>query len=430
MDTTQQHYDSMVDISESAVRDVESYQAWATGYGVQTCEGFQLWSSEDGVDYSVWTNQDLPAASPVLYVPSDMILSGQQAIQIFNPTGQELEAAEILLKSLNVKDNERLLFYLMVHVLVEYEQGTQSAWYPWLNALPRQFFNGPSMTDVCFECLPPLVRSLASMQRTTCFNLCRTIADKVDCLSTETRNNDALLKWAFQIVATRSIQCEDDGDWKLIPLVDMLQHRGTEDASSIQSYDELTDVSIVWNEEGSCQVNTLQDIPAGAPLCRSYGDPTNPSWLFARYGFLDEAAPATFCKMLFPHVDDKLVNMGYQHNRMLFYKDTGDVSEEVWDVLLYQVLGENAARRREFYTAHMDGDIATKQRFHEQYWPQVSATLYEHVNGFLKQLDQLSAKAQSKDVNEHPRLPLILQHNQFVRETFEAVKARNFPGQE
>ena len=36
----------------------------------------------------------------------------------------------------------------MVKILAEYENGQQSPYYPWLNAMPRQFFNGVAMTGM------------------------------------------------------------------------------------------------------------------------------------------------------------------------------------------------------------------------------------------------------------------------------------------
>ena len=99
-----------------------------------------------------------------------------------------------------------------------------------------------------------------------------------------------------------------------------------------------TEIDYSFDPEGNCNVFTTCDVAAGSPLRMSYGDPTNPSFLFARYGFLDEESPATFCKIMIPHENDQLKNIGYANNRMLFYKDTGDTSEEVWDVLLYQIL--------------------------------------------------------------------------------------------
>jgi len=126
--------------------------------------------------------------------------------------------------------------------------------------------------------------------------------------------------------------------------------------------------------------------------------------------------------------------MGYDHSRMLFYKDTGDVSEEVWDVLLYQNLGAQAKSNPEmlqvqqaFYQAHMNGDYETKQAIHNQYFAETSAALRDHVDSFLEKLDSLSAKAEGKNISDHPRLPLILRHNEFVKETFLAVRAKQWP---
>ena len=118
----------------------------------------------------------------------------------------------------------------------------------------------------------------------------------------------------------------------------------------------------------------------------------------------------------------QLVDMGYDYSRMLFYKDTGDVSEEVWDVLLYKQLESDKATQQAFYQAHMSGDVETKSAMHQHFYAATSAALQKHVDSFLEQLDVLSRKGEGKDFNEHPRLPLILKHNEFVKETFMAVK--------
>ena len=157
----------------------------------------------------------------------------------------------------------------------------------------------------------------------------------------------------------------------------------------------------------------------------TYADPTNPSFLFARYGFMDESSPATFCKIMITRPTQELKDMGYDHSRMLFYKDTGDVSQEVWDVLLYQVLGEiNPMDQQTFYQAHMNGEYEMKQTFHSQYFAQTLAKLQNHVDNFLEELDELMAKIDSSDQTIHPRLPLLLKHNEFVKQTFMTVKAR------
>mmetsp|Transcript_25568 Transcript_25568/g.60452 ORF Transcript_25568/g.60452 Transcript_25568/m.60452 type:complete len:511 (-) Transcript_25568:130-1662(-) len=451
--------DGVLNIDETAEREIEGFLEWSESCGVQRCNGFELvpttetvtTNSRDGHindimlyrnDISAVTYEDLNAGDPVVWVPNEMILSSYQCYEEF---GGYLEDAETLLRSLNVY-HQRRHFVLMIKILLEYEKGVESPWFPWLNSLPRYYSNGASMTDFCVECLPPLVGSLVMKERTRLKKMLN--LQKLPFLRDDTKNNRKLIEWAWQIVFTRAFDYdainneiysgtsnndddEDDrndnddetkvmGDLCIVPVVDMFNHGSAE-----------TEVHISFDEDGNCLAETTRDVPAGTPLRFRYADPTNPSFLLARYGFLDEYSPATFCKLMYPHVNQQLKDVGYAHNRMLFYHDTGDVSGEVWDVLLYQLLGSaNAARRREFFQAHMNGDDETKYRMHEQYYGETSQQLLHHIDMTVLELDELCAKAEGKDFNtirdEHPRLPLILRHNDFVRETFLRVRSRYF----
>ena len=411
----------LINIDETAPRDVGTLKDWSDACGVQHSGGFQL-STDIGPDYwpdfgmdvSAVTTQELPAGSPVLWVPSQMMLSSSRAYAEFTQQyGPDvLEDAEKLLYSLNASDQLRQ-YYLMLKLLVEYEKGVESPWYPWLNSLPRYYSNAASMTSFCYKCLPPLAAKIAMKERANLNHL--STAKRVPFLSQETKGSAELWRWAYQIVYTRSFEANIGGidDLVITPMADCFNHAAE------------SDIDVQYDDEGNCLVQTIRDVPAGSQLRMQYADPTNPSFLFARYGFLDESSPATFCKILLPHVSNELKNMGYSHSRMLFYKD-GEVSQEVWDVLLYQLLSSNIKTRRELYKAHMEGDYETKQRLHQQFFPQTSAKLLEHIDGFLGQLDALSAKAAGRDIKDHPRLPLIMRHNEFVRQTFLAVRARYY----
>ena len=188
-----------------------------------------------------------------------------------------------------------------------------------------------------------------------------------------------------------------------------------------------TEVDISFDDEGNCYGYSTTDIPGGSPLRISYGCPTNPSHLFATYGFLDETSPATFCKIMNIESTQELRNIGLDHSRMLFYKDTGEITAEVWDVILYTVLedieDDDRQTQRAFYQAYMNGDEGTKNAIHQQYFPMTSRVIQIHVNSFIEQLDQLLDEAARKDINEHPRIPLIIEHNEFVKKTFMNVKA-------
>jgi len=407
---------SFVDVQESTPRDITAMEQWSYQCGVQGVEGLQLVSDSEattnaiqqGSDFFLSTAYEIPANSPVLFVPSEMILSSNKIVEEYG----RLEDAEKLITSLNA-ESELRQYYLMLKILVEWERGDESPWFPWLNAMPRYFSNAASMTPFCYKCLPSLMASLAMKERA---NLNHLQVKRVPFLTEETRGNADLWIWAYQIVYTRSFEANNgSGDLLIAPMADYINH-ATE-----------TEVTMGFDEEGNCHVQTVKDVPAGSPLRISYGDSTNPSFLFARYGFLDESAPATFCKYMPPHVSKELKEMGYAHNRMLFYKDTGDVSQEVWDVLLHQILSSsNIAKKRQLYKAHMENDFETKQALHEQYYPETSQKLLEHIDDFIHQLDELSSKSMGRDINEHPRLPLILRHNEFVRNSFLAVRARFF----
>lgn len=393
-----------INFEENAPRDVPPFEEWAAQCGVQRAGGFQL-TSEDNLDWSAFTSEDLATGSPVVYVPGNMVLS---STRIRQELGSELDAASDYLSRLGSNAESLPQFALLVKVLMEYEQQENSPYYPWLNSLPRLYFNAVSMTHFCHECLPPLVFSLSREKMVKLGNFCDAL-EKVTVLTDFTKSNKDLIKWAFNIVTTRAFG--EDEEKTIVPLGDYFNH-GTE-----------TEVDMSFDEEGNCNVFTTRDVPAGSPLRMSYGCPTNPSKLFAVYGFLDESSPATFCKIMTIKPTDELKNLGLDFSRMLFYKETGDISEEVWDVLLYETLKDNREHQQSFYEAHMRGDANTKQEFHQHYFPQTSAALAKHVDTFLKQLETLMEKTVGVDPVTHPRLPLIMQHNEYVKETFLAVKA-------
>jgi hypothetical protein len=111
---------------------------------------------------------------------------------------------------------------------------------------------------------------------------------------------------------------------------------------------------------------------------------------------------------------------------MLFYHQTGDVSDEVWDVLLYELLGQQQDynTQRVLYEAHTTGDYNTKRSIHETYYGQTRQALLDHIDGFLGDLERLGEKSYGRSIDEHPRLPLIMSHNDFVKQTFLNVRSK------
>ena len=392
-----------LDIAESAPRDIVSLYDWASNYGIQTCDGFELTSQDGGYDVYAITNQNIPSETPILCVPNELILTANKARLEF---GSDVTTAE---NTLILSDH--FSFYLFLKILKEYELGDQSYWYTWLNSLPRYYSTGSSMTDYCFSCLPPYAAKQAQEEkaRVKRFQLA---LDTIPFLSPETKSNSELINWAYNVVQTR-YQENSGGDYCLIPMCDYFNHGGS---SSV-------DVYVTFDDDGNCYATSLRDIGAGEALRICYCDPTNPSQILAKYGFLDESSTTTYCKWIAEEPSSEIFQMGYP-SKMLFSND-GGISNEVWDILLYTELGKISPEQQQaFYQAHTVGDEDTKSTYHNQYFGQTLAALQQHLSYVLNELEELSVWQMTKQDNagEHPRLPLIMRHNEMVKNIFLMVQ--------
>ena len=398
---------SVIDLRPSSTgRDVYAMEEWARGYGVQTAPGVEL-VTEDRQDYGVRASQGISAGSPVMFVPASLVLSSSAIQQEF---AGGLDGAEQILTQVGAAD--RLpLFRLMVKILREYELGMESPYYAWLNSMPKLFYNGVAMSDACFEALPPYVARLA-------FNERQNFAYDFDALSRggvplspETTRNEDIAKWAYNIALTRHQVVIPAVEKKISPLADMLNH-GT-----------YPNVEITYDDQGNCMVTAMYDIPAGSPLTVSLGDPSNPSPMFATYGFLEDDTPGIFCKAL--EHEGEMQELGYGFKDMLFGTQTGEISAQVWDVFLYKLLKDNNDENQtNFLTAVRNNDEGTKQQVAQQYFPYTLQALKDHVDGTIGLINQLIMKANTYDRTTHPRVVIIIAHNELVKETFEKVQSQ------
>ena len=156
---------STIDVAENAQRDLAPLMQWAVNCGLQTSDGFDVrqMQSQDGLDDAcVITTQNLPRDSPILYVPNEVMMTGEKArLEL----GSEASSAEQMLSGFY--DQEEISkFYLFLKLLWEFELGQQSPYFTYLNSLPRFFSNGASMTDFCYGCLPPYAAGLALADKT------------------------------------------------------------------------------------------------------------------------------------------------------------------------------------------------------------------------------------------------------------------------
>jgi len=394
----------MIDVTDENVqRDVYSMEQWATDYGVQKVDGVELYTG-DGVDYQLITQAPIGGGTTVLFVPSNLVFGSDAVVAEY---GGSLEAAEYALIEMEQGLAQRLpLFRLMVKILGEYEKGQESDFFPWLNAMPRFFSNGVAMTDACFECLPPYAKMLSMNERNAYSRFVNALRKGYVPIDPNILNNDRIVKWAYNVALTRFHEIWEPSRQKLIaPMADMLNH----------STEPNCDIS--FGGDGSCVVTAITDIQPGSPLTISLGSPTNPTPLFAKYGFLYDDCKTIFCKAV--HLEDQIQALGYNYNELLIQTESGDIAPAVWDIFLMKVLQENdPAQADQFYMAVKMNDEANKKQYHDNYFQFTLGAMKEHIYSILGEVDQLTMQAQSYDLQTHPRVPVIVAHNNLVRSTF------------
>ena len=73
--------------------------------------------------------------------------------------------------------------------------------------------------------------------------------------------------------------------------------------------------------------------------------------------------------------------------------------------------------------ACQNNDEGTKQQYQGQYFAYTLNALKQHVYSILQDAQSLTMKAQSYDLQTHPRVPVIVAHNQLVQQTFGMTAA-------
>jgi hypothetical protein len=402
---------TLVDTSERAERNGYSFMEWASHYGIQP-ENFQLQPIDGSLNWGAVATQPARAGERALFVPS--------MLRMFTPNIKQQEfpnIGQVVAQKIDPKSDLALgdvslanHFYLFLKVLQEYEMGEASPYYAWLNALPRKFNTAVNFRDFETDCLPPFVKFLSKRDQNN-YSLFNRVLKEIPTptISDQTKNNMEITKWVFNIVFTRAR--ESFGEAEIIPMSDMINHQAE------------PNVEISWDNEGNVNVIFVKDVQAGEQLLKCYGHPTNPSRLLSTYGFHDTSPPATYCK-LFPgvQVTQDLKDMGFDYTTMVFYPENGGIAEQVWDVMLYTILGQmDPNSQQQFYQAHMSGNAQSKQEFHQHFMPQTIQALVQHIDEILGEISYCDQKLSSGQVFEN--MQMIADHNNFVRQTFLKVRA-------
>lgn len=406
---TQQAY--QIDVNPTSPRDGQNFMTWANQNGI-VMENYQIQPIEGDVNWGVVSPQGGTAGSQALAVPCMLRITTPNIRQQDFPHLEPLINQWILTQSKRFQNGDIELanhFYLFLKVLKEWEMGENSPYFAWLNALPRTFNTAVNFSPTETESLPPFVRFMSRRDQSNWDLFIKTLnGAHTPGISEATKNDPIITNWAFNVVFTRARA--SFGEAEIIPMSDMLNHNS------------VPNVDVQYDNEGNVHVVFLRDVMPGEQLFKCYGHPTNPSRLLATYGFMDQSPPATFCKM-FPNSEpnEEMRNLGFDYTTMVFYPENGGIAEAVWDVMLYTILGKtDPPSQQQFYQAHMQGDMQTKQQFHQHYLPQSSHALMDHVNNMLVALQTSDEKVQKLGANTKSEMFRI--HNQVVTDTFLKVR--------
>jgi hypothetical protein len=179
---------------------------------------------------------------------------------------------------------------------------------------------------------------------------------------------------------------------------------------------------ITVDYEGNMNVEALYDIPAGSPLTISLGDPTNPTPIFAQYGFLPQDCATIFCKA--KHLDPQIMELGYDYKELLIQTETGEIAPKVWDIFLYDILqNSDPGAAQQYLMACRNNDEGTKEQYQSEYFAYTLDAMKNHFYSIMNDVENLTYKAQSYDINKHPRVPVIAAHNELVSNTFVKTAA-------
>jgi len=394
---------------------------WAVSVGGAQPHNYQLSTTGGASNWGAVSTAPCAAGDVLLTVPRECRITSQDWRE------QHADVYDTILAASLGEQNDGQVYLashacLWLRVLQEYELQEASPFFPWLDALPREFATAVEFDDFELSCLPPFVKYLANVDRGHYSEFLALRPQLTGLLSEETLQDEELLRWAFNVVVTRARASPgDSGEAEIIPLSDMMNH----------AYNANADPQ--YDDDGNVHVVATQDINQGnTALCKCYGQPLNPSRFMSTYGFFDVAPPVTYAKFMPDQLeqDEQLAELvGYDDykNRLVFGVENGDVSPDVWNCMTYLVLaaeGDSDAQQAFYQACTAGNDEATIQQIQDLYGAATVQALAEHVNEVLTEIDECQETMDEGGGMglQHKHLPVIRRHNEFVRQVFKKVQ--------
>lgn len=387
-------------------RQVGSLAVWLDAQGGRLSDTVALVQGNNGWGLTVETMCPLHAV--VLSVPSKLVLDSARIEQELDETVDRLPPQWAA---------QQPEFWLFYKVLVEKDRGTASPWSIWLDSLPRQFGTGVEMDEIERRCLPPLAEALCEFERAKLAIFEQTLQSST-ALPLNIKVDASLTTWAYNVVYSRCWKATDGSKRsRIVPVGDLFNHHVP---SNIRVEEEDTGSS------STVDFVTKTDVSASSPLYLDYGL-TNPHRFLILFGFCDVTMPEVFCQVLFDHPKPELVQLGCEdRSRMVYRTVDGAIAPAVWDCVLYALLEQAPALQQAFYEAHVSGNEVRKRAIADRFAKETATVLLSHVVGTLLGLDSLVETTRDllrrEGYTQHPRLPNIGRHNEFLQAVFGRVK--------
>lgn len=431
---------------------MESLSVWALGKGVLLAPGIQLLEETAG-EWSVSITKPCQAGAAIVTVPSEMILKSWA-------TGHDRELQEvgewIELKLQSFPNVQSFLpeFLLALRLIYEVYLDDKSRWHAWLRSLPTTFSTGLYWDSVELSYVERMAGNYLKAQKMQFEAFSQLMYRLVDgngndihslipddfsrWLRHQTNQSNqfhSLLQWAFSIVFTRSWRTPDGKNATIVPLGDMMNHGSPR--ANLQPNIRASDKAL--------QLCLTRDIPADtvseqcpSPLYLSYGFGHLPARYLVVFGFCDMSAFYVDAHLEFLEQEHATVENGsnatsfqwasiLDPRTMLISTSTGAMTEEVWLAFLYLVLQEEYADKLDYLQQRFGGEDITDEQILEfldnmllQHEVKVAMKMKNHYQKLLK-ADYQEIVVTDQDLRQHPNLPLILNYNMHMRETFMKV---------
>jgi hypothetical protein len=431
-------------------RDLEPLFVWAVRSGVEFAHGVEMVEDNNNTgNWGVVMTGAQEEGTAIMTVPTKLILSSDHFTGMDVRHWMEQQTISSMLDDYHPKEEYLPECLLMLRLLEERSKGKASLWYPWLESLPTSFSTGLYMNDLERSHVQRMAAPFLQEQDRQ-WHACRTTilslvhgqgpgipSDLKEWLLTRETLQDTL-RWAFSVVFTRSWRTPDGRQAILVPLGDLLNHDSQmanvqpcfrqDDASSASSSSSISSSSSLH----LCLTKATTDAGAGTSSSSStrtelqltYGMSEHPARFLVIFGFCDVTAPYVDAHIVDCFGTDAILSEWplIDTTQLVVSTTDGAIAEEVWNVFLYRVLQQYDPaqfRRLQQQEEEDDGDALLEELLMEWEWT-VALELKGHIQRVLNTMYP-QIVVNELDLWNHPRLPMIVHHNKFMRETFLRV---------